>query len=82
MNPPQPHNAERQLRILEGNGDGIMNHLDAQFSAELSVSDELPLFVFGTRSLWLTIWAATGTLSSPVQNVPSDDQGGNGTSCF
>lgn len=34
----QPHNAERQLRILEGNGDGIMNHLDAQFSAELSVS--------------------------------------------
>ena len=36
---PQPHNAERHLRVLEGSGDGIMKHLDAQFSAELSVSD-------------------------------------------
>ena len=76
----QPHNAERQLRILEGSGDGIMNHLDTQFSPELSVSGNRAQL--RCKSLWLTICFSVGPLSSVVQDVPSDDQSCDDASCL
>lgn len=53
-----------------------MNHLDAQFSVELSVSDNR---VFAVQVAGLTIFVPAGSLPSPVQDVPSDDQGCNDT---